>query len=255
MQIKLSIDNGAGFVDYQCAPISPTGLLLVPADVVPTVIGLDALPWTGVFDEATKSPATGIASAAGISSFPVAIGGRAARSFPSTYIANGGLRYHCPYANDTKAHNFVYAGDLWFDDLTPLGQMELDNNQVTVDGKTYIFGVQANNNSGSWDVTSTNQVTKACKWNPTAAKGCPNLWPAKQWLHFEIASHRDDAGNITYDAIHFNGTTMALGVTYAASLGLKWAIGVCLVNLQIDGALSSSGSILVYGSNFQMARW
>lgn len=251
MIIKLNIDN----VDYTVTaivpppppqpPISSTGLLLVPASLNPQVIKLDTLAWSGVHDSATSGSATGL------SVYPVTVGGRRARSFVSNYMNNGGLRYHCAYGNDAAAHNFVYAGDLWFDDLTPLAQMELDNNQV-VDDKTYIFGVQANNTSGAWDVTKADTT---CHWVPTTAKGSPNAWPAKTWLHFEIASHRDDAGNITYDAVHFNGMTQQIGITFPASLALRWKpLGLLMVNLQLGGALAS-GSILVYGSNLCVARW
>jgi hypothetical protein len=239
--IKLNIDG----VDYACTPSN--GFLLVPSWITPTVVNLDALTgWSGEKDAGTKG------TAVGTSAYPVNVGGRIARSFPSDYTNYGGMRYHCNYATDMNSHNFVYAGDLWFDDPAPLGQMELDNNQVTADGRTYIFGCQANNNDGAWDVT---EAISASQWVITPAKGCPKTWPAKQWMHFEIASHRDDAGNVTYDAVHFNGATQAIGMTLPASLMLNWKRGDCVVNWQENGALPGAGSIRAYGSNTRVARW
>lgn len=247
MNIKLNIDG----IDYTVTaivpppPVSPTGLLLVPVGIVPIVVHLDALAWLGEHDPATNG------TALGATTYPVTIGGRTARAFPSDYTNHGGMRYHCNYASDTTSHNFVYAGDLWFDDPTPLAQMELDNNQVTADGKTYIFGAQCDANSGAWDIT---RQDTACHWVTTAAKGSPKLWPAKTWLHFEIASHRDDAGNITYDAVHFNGLTRQIGITLPSARNIGWKKGDCLVNFQ-EGGAGASGSIYAYGSNMRIARW
>ena len=133
-------------------PVS--GLVLLPTSgIKPIISELDALTnWAGEWDAATNSggkDAKGntIPGAKGTTSYPVTIGGRQARSFPSDYTNYGGMRYHVQYATDTAARNFIYAGDLWFDGELP-AQMELDNNQVTADKKTVIFGVQCNQNSG-----------------------------------------------------------------------------------------------------------
>jgi hypothetical protein len=218
----------------------------LPAGVTPTITHLDALTnWQGEHDGATSG------TASGTTSYPVSIGGRQARAFPSDYTSHGGFRYHVQYATDLTAKNFIYAGDLYFDSEFP-AQMELDNNQVTADGKTYIYGVQANKNDGKWDITK--QDTQ-CHWVPSSAKGDPTQWPTKQWLHFEIASHRDDAGNITYDAVHLNGVTQQIGTVLPSARNIGWTKGHLLVNLQLGGASSGSGSIRCYGSNLQVARW
>jgi hypothetical protein len=255
--VKLNIDG----VDYTCTavvvdplpppPVPPvvppaSGLVLLPAGVTPTITLLDALTnWQGEHDGATSG------TASGTTSYPVSIGGRQARAFPSDYTSHGGFRYHVQYATDLTAKNFIYAGDLYFDSEFP-AQMELDNNQVTADGKTYIFGVQANKNSGKWDITK--QDTQ-CHWVPSSAKGDPTQWPTKQWLHFEIASHRDDLGNITYDAVHLNGVTQQIGTVLPSARNIGWTKGHLLVNVQLGGASSGSGSIRCYGSNLQVARW
>lgn len=245
MKISLNIDGA----DYMVLPIpppkSPTGLILAPSGVPIAVTMLDDLgTWTGEHDEATAGTATPTTK------YPVLIGGRFARLFQSIFTDNGGARFHTVYGSDPTAKNFIYAGDLYFESVTDLAQMELDNNQVTADGKTYIFGCQCDKASGFWDVTFCDTGSH---WKPTGFKGDPSTWPVNQWLHFEIACHRDDAGNITYDAIHFNGTTTAIGVTLAAALALQWTPGAMLVNFQLGG--DGSGTINAYGSNLQIARW
>jgi hypothetical protein len=237
-------------------PPPASGLLLLPAGVTPIISQLDALTtWTGEWDTGTNSggkDATGkvIPGAVGTTSYPVTIGGRVARAFPSDYTNHGGFRYHVHYDMDTTRKNFIYGGDLYFDGELP-AQMELDNNQVTVDGKTYIYGVQCNANDGFWDITMQDT---GCHWKASTAKGNPQQWPTKTWLHFEIQCHRDDAGNITYDAVHFNGTTQKIGMTFPSARNLGWAIGSLLVNVQLGGA-SAAGSIRAYGSGLKVARW
>lgn len=254
--IKLSIDG----VEYACtpvpSPVSKTGLRLVPVSADPTVIvaPLDALAtWVGEYDGATQG------SANGSTTYPVLIGGRQARKFTSSFTDNGGFRFHTVYGTDTVKKNFVYAGDLYFQAVAGLGQMELDNNQVTADGQTYIYGCQCNANSGAWDITKTIQPVPPakegnCAWVPTAFKGSPQRFALNRWLHFEIASHRDDAGNITYDAIFFDGVTALIGTTLPASLSLGWEQGIMLVNFQLGGA-GASGNLTAYANNLQVARW
>jgi hypothetical protein len=235
----------------------PTGLVLLPAGIKPTITQLDALTnWAGEWDNATNSggkDASGntIPGAKGATSYPVAMGGRQARAFPSDYLNHGGMRYHVQYATDTAAKNFIYAGDLYFDGELP-AQMELDNNQVTADKKTVIYGVQCNKNDGLWDITY--QDTR-CHWKGSTAKGDPTQWPTKTWLHFEIMCSRDDIGNITYQAVHFNGVTQQINTVLPSARALGWTVGHCLVNLQLGGASSTAGSIRCYGSNLQVARW
>lgn len=227
-------------------PPPTTGLVLLPAGVTPTITQLDALTnWQGEHDGATSGTATGG------STYPVAIGGRQARAFPSDYTSHGGFRYHVQYATDTAAKSFIYAGDLYFDGELP-AQMELDNNQVTADKKTVIYGVQCNKNDGLWDITF--QDTR-CHWKGSDAKGDPTQWPIKKWLHFEIMCHRDDIGNVIYDSVHFDGTTQLIATVLPSARALGWAVGHLLVNLQLGGASSTSGSIRCYGNNMQVARW
>ena len=252
MIIKLNIDG----VDYAVTAIvplppppvaSPTGLFLIPSGVTPTIVDLDTLDWLSEKDTGTPGTATGTTS------YPVDIGGRTtARLFTSDFTGFGGYRHHVHYANDETADHFIYAGDLYIDSIQPIAQLELDNNQVTVDGSTYIFGSQMNMNDKSWDVCSTNG--KNCHWNGSTLIADPSKLLVGEWLHFEIMSHRDSAGNVTYDAINFNGTTTLIGKTYPSSLKLNWSLGACLVNLQLGGN-GAAGSIKLYGSNMQVARW
>jgi hypothetical protein len=240
--VKLNIDG----VDFTVTPISPTGLLLVPVGVTAVVDELDALGWTGEQDAATDG------TSVGATTYPVTIGGRTgARLFTNTYTNYGGFRYDVDYDTDATSTHFVYAGDLYFESVAGLAQIELDNNQVTSDGKTYIFGVQCNLNDGLWDITKTDTT---CHWLPTAAVGNPKNFPLNTWLHFEIASHRDNAGNVTYDAVYFNGATQEINTTLPSAISLGWSIGACVVNLQIGGD-GASGSVEVYANNLKVAKW
>jgi hypothetical protein len=238
-------------------PPPASGLVLLPPGVTPTITLLDGLTnWKGEWDSATHSggkDAQGnvIPGAKGTTSYPVAIGGRQARAFPSDYLNHGGMRYHVQYATDTAARSFIFGGDLYFEGELP-DQMELDNNQVTADGKTYIFGVQCNGNDGLWDITY--QDTR-CHWKGSTAKGDPAKWPKNTWVHFEIMCHRDDSGNVIYDSVHFNGVTQFIATVLPSARALGWTVGHCLVNLQLGGASLLSGSIRCYGSNMQVARW
>jgi len=231
-------------VDYVCTPAATSGLILVPAGVTPIIFELDALDWTGVHDDATSG------TAVGTTSYPVDIGGRQARSFPNTFTSNGGLRYHTVYSHDAEHKHFVFAGDLWIDDNPDaIDQMELDNNQVLANGGTVIYGVQCNANSGAWDITI---MDPNCRWIPSSAKGNPHDWPKQKWLHFEHLHHRDDEGNVTYESVYFDGTTQQINQTLPSIGDLRWGQD-CLVNVQIGG--NGDGSVLVYGSNLQVAMW
>jgi hypothetical protein len=251
--VTLIIDG----VNYTCTPTPltpptptptppPDSLVLLPAGITPTIYPLNALTnWIGVHDGATSG------TAVGKTAYPVSVGGRTdARQFTSTFTGSGGFRWSVTYDNDISTDHFIYAGDLFFDSVAGLAQMELDNNQVTADGKTYIFGCQANANDGKWDIT---KAVTGSQWVASSAPGNPQSFPLSQWLHFEIMAHRDNAGNITYDSIYFNGTTYQIGVTLPAALKLGWAIGTLLVNFQLGG--SGSGSVTAYASGLEVAKW
>ena len=243
--IKLNIDG----VDYTCTPPPPPfGLILLPAGVTPVITNLDALAWQGTKDEATPGAATFNTA------YPVAIGGKQARSFSNKYTNGAGVRFSCIYepSGDTASTHFIYAGYLWIDDPSQIAQMELDNNQVTADGKTYIFGCQANANDNSWDIT---RMTPNSNWVPSGQSTNPQKWPAKQWMRFEVMSHRDNAGNVTYDQIYFNGVTMPVGKTLPSAQKLGWDVGRLLTNWQLGGVSGKSGLILTYGSGIQVAKW
>jgi hypothetical protein len=242
--VTLTIDG----VPYTCTPPVPiNGLHLLPGSVTPKIVSLDALAWSGVHDAATSGTATGATA------YPVTVGGKVARSLTSDYTDGGGIRYHCVYAEgDTVSDHFILAGWLWLDNPATISQVELDNNQVTADGKTYIFGCQANANDGFWDITN---MSPSDHWNATPIKTNPKNWPAKTWVRFEIMAHRDSVGNHTYDGIYFNGAAYEIGMTLPGAAVLGWAVGTLLANIQLGGNSGESGSILVYASGLQVAKW
>jgi hypothetical protein len=81
-------------------------------------------------------------------------------------------------------------------------------------------------------------------------------WSANTWHHIQIASHRDNSGNATYDWVGVDGQyTDFQNATGADALSLGWAIGDLLINFQIDGFSKTSGSNKIYTDKLIVYRW
>ena len=176
----------------------------------------------------------------------------AARKFYFTYSGNGGEIYHLSFAHDTTATHFVYDTYIYLTDPSQVENIELDMNQVTSDGKTVILATQCASGSGTWEWTAVSNG--GTHWHPSNIPCHPKTWTANAWHHVQIATHRDDAGNVTHDWVSLDGTTSnfqnAVGPS-AESLG--WAMGDLLLNFQLDGA--GSGSITAYIDEMTIYRW
>ena len=176
----------------------------------------------------------------------------AARKFYFTYSGSGGEIYHLSFGNDTTATHFVYDTFIYLTDPSQVENIELDMNQVTSDGRTVILATQCASGSGTWEWTAvTNGGTH---WHASNIPCHPKTWAANTWHHVQIATHRDDAGNVTHDWVSLDGTMSnfqnAVGPS-AESLG--WATGDLLLNFQLDGA--GSGSITAYIDEMAVYRW
>ena len=60
---------------------------------------------------------------------------------------------------------------------------------------------------------------------------------AKTWHHVQIASHRDDKGNVSYDWVNLDGAhSEFVNATVNSAEALGWQKGTLLINFQLDGA-------------------
>jgi hypothetical protein len=94
------------------------------------------------------------------------------------------------------------------------------------------------------------------QWNKSNIPAVVTDFIPKTWYHIQLASHHDAAGNAYYDSITINGVTQPFvncsGPSFAA---LGWnPLGLVLLNMQLDG-VGAAGSLNVYHSNLQVARW
>lgn len=176
-----------------------------------------------------------------------------AREFYMTYSQRGGVRWHISFANDTKATHFVYDTYVYIVDPTQVANLELDMNQVMSDGRTIIFGTQCSIYSKTWEYTL---VAHGTQWHPSNIPCNPQSWAAKTWHHVQIASHRDDKGNVSYDWVNLDGVhSEFVNATVNSAEALGWQKGTLLINFQLDGASKDGGTITAYAHNVTVLRW
>jgi hypothetical protein len=176
-----------------------------------------------------------------------------AREFYMTYSQRGGVRWHISFANDTKATHFVYDTYIYIVDPTQVANLELDMNQVMSDGRTVIFGTQCSIYSKTWEYTL---VANGTRWHPSNIPCNPQSWAAKTWHHVQIASHRDDKGNVSYDWVNVDGVhSEFVNATVNSAEALGWQKGTLLINFQLDGASKDGGTITAYAHNVTVLRW
>jgi hypothetical protein len=192
----------------------------------------------------------------GMSSYPIYPDGRTGlpgRQFVTWYSGNGGERYHLTFGHDTNATHFIYEANVYLVDPTQIENVEMDMNQVLADGRTVIFGTQCSAHSKSWEYTYVNPT--GTHWHASNIHCNPHDWGAKKWHKVQIAYHRDDDGNVTYDWVGFDGVyTDFQNATVASAESLRWTPGELLLNFQIDGAYKS-GVMDAYLNNLAIYRW
>ena len=185
---------------------------------------------------------------------PVAAG--SARAFATTYSNYGDERYDVPFGEDTTATNFFYDGWVYLaSPSSDIANLEMDLNQVMANGQTVIFGFQCDGYSGTWDYTENTGTPEAPvdQWVHTSASCNPRNWQTDTWHHVQISFARDDAGNVTYNAVWLDGNEQGLNVTVPSSFALGWS-PTLLTNFQVDG-LGSGGSSTAYLDNLIVYRW
>jgi hypothetical protein len=141
-----------------------------------------------------------------------------AREFYMTYSAHGGERWHLSFANSATATHFVY--------------------------DTYVY------------LVDPSQVSGGSHWHSSNIACNPKNWAANTWHHIQIASHRNSSGDVTYDYVNVDGThSVFKNATGFSAEKLGWAHGDLLINFQLDGANSGSGSITAYIHKMTVFRW
>lgn len=196
-----------------------------------------------------------VGTSTGSSTFPVAdpsLDG-AARSFSVPYSLWGGERYHINFANDPAATHFAYDAYVYLDDPPAVGFLEMDVNQVLANGQTVIFGYQCSIFHNTWDVT-TNFAGEA-HWVGTGVPCDPRRIVPHTWHHIQLASHRGDAGKVTYDWVGFDGVYSVVNMTLPNGLALGWTPGAIIVNFQVGGTGAQSGMMSGAFDKLTVYRW
>lgn len=180
----------------------------------------------------------------------------AARQFDTSYTDSGDQRYSAVFASDPAATHFLY--DTWLYIASPsdgIANLEMDMNQVLSSGETVIFGFQCDGYSGTWDYRTNagTPETPVDTWVHSKAPCNPRAWSTDSWHHVQVAYSRDDAGNVTYESVWFDGAEQTINATVPSAFALGWQ-SVLLTNLQVDG-FGPYGSSIVYVDNLTVYRW
>jgi hypothetical protein len=222
----------------------------IPAIAIPA-LGLEtSMAWKSDHDEQTRGWSTGSTH---FPIFPDGHEGLQGRQFVASYGEKGGERYHLTFGRDTAATHFVYEANVYLVDPAEVANVEMDMNQVLSDGRTVIFGAQCSSHSKTWEYTYVNNT--GTHWRASNIHCNPHDWGTKKWHKIQIASHRDDDGNVTYDWIGFDGAyTDFQNASVFSAQALGWWPGELLLNFQIDGA-HNAGIMDAYLNGLAVYRW
>jgi hypothetical protein len=178
------------------------------------------------------------------------------RVFSMTSTGSGGEIFHASWPDDTAATHFVYENWFWINNTSTLGNLEMDMNQVMANGQTVIYGIQCDGYSKTWDYTINGGTPQVYvdKWIHSNVYCNPQQWAPNAWHHVELAYFRDASGNVTYQAVYFDGVAYPFVGAYGNSaFALGWG-PVLLTNFQIDG-LGNNASVTAYSDGMNLYRW
>jgi hypothetical protein len=224
---------------------------VVPPNAI-KVSSLQALSdWTAVNDTAGTGTSSGTMS---MVSSPSLSGN--ARKFATSFSNSGDELYFVSFGDDTVSTSFLYDGWVYLaSPSSDIANLEMDMNQVMANGQTVIFGFQCDGYSGTWDYTANEGTPEnpSDRWLHSNAACKVSNWAANTWHHVQITYSRDNAGNVTYQAVWLDGAEQQLNVTVPSAFALGWA-PTLLTNFEVDG-LGASGSSTVYLDNLTVYRW
>jgi hypothetical protein len=195
-------------------------------------------------------------SAVGSSEFPVTSPSldKESREFHMSYSQRGGERFSLDFGNNTEVTHFVYDVYVSINNPSQLANLEMDVNQVMANGQTVIYAFQCSGWSGTWEFSTI--VNNGPSWHASTLPCNPRKWSANTWHHIQIASHRDDNGNVTYDWVGLDGNNQALtNATGKGTQDLHWGIGSLNLNFQLDGYEEYSSSVKVYADKLTIYSW
>ena len=231
-----------------------------PATVLPSTATAvknieDLTNWTAIHDDAT--PGTSVGTTTSVSSPALAA---PARSFQTQYTNYAGERYNSHLGIDQTSTHFLYDGQIEIPSGSSrdIAAIELDLNQIMPNGQRVIFGFQCNSWSHTWDYTNSTGYTdssgKLHHWIHSNQACDVQKWPNDMWHHVQIAYSRDDAGNVTYEAVWLDGVEQDLNITVPSVHPVGWAPQMS-TNFQVDGFSSTSGASTVYLDKLTLYKW
>lgn len=208
--------------------------------------------WLAIHDGGTPGSSSGWSA---ITNSPSRTG--ASRKFAMSYSYFGGERYSISFGDDESASNFIL--DTWV--YIPSGSdglenLELDLNQVLSGGQTVLYGMQCDGWTSTWDVAVNKGTTykPSNTWAHTSAPCNLRTWGKDEWHHVQLSYSRNDTGWITYKSASVDGNSHPINMTVLGAYNLGWA-PTLVVNVQLDGATSGSGSASVILDDLIVNRW
>jgi hypothetical protein len=252
LHIKSWGDQGASCVSSINLTVVPSPTSTLPSNTIKAAAIQTLGNWEAADDTATgnglTSGNTDLVNSPSLSGY--------AREFMTVFSNSGGERYDVSFGVDTEAQNFLYDGWVYFvPPSSGIANLEMDLNQVMLNGQTVIFGLQCDGYSGTWDYTANAGTPKnpSDVWRHSAAKCNPREWSTNTWHHIQISYSRDGSGNATYKSVWLDNVEQDLYVTVPSAFALGWD-PTLLTNFQVDG-FGSSGSADVYLDELVVYRW
>jgi hypothetical protein len=244
--------GNAGAVCVTDVAVTVSSVSIVPA-IASIVSNIQTLGnWIDVHDTGTPGTSSGTVS---ITSSPSLSG--AARRLSTVYTDYGGERSSVGFGDDEAASNFLF--DVWVNLASPsydIANLEFDLNQVMSNGQTVIFGFQCDAWSGTWDYAA-NGGTPTSPWDHWVHTSAPcnaHTWGTNQWHHVQISYSRDNSGYINYKSVWLDGRQSNINASVLGAYALGWS-PTLLVNVEIDGYTSGSGSSTVFVDDLTVYRW
>jgi hypothetical protein len=224
----------------------------IPTDAIAVKSVQNFDSWGASYDTRTSGSASG---ATQLVATPAISG--SARRFATSYTDYAGERYHVSLKPATEATDFVYDSQIYVaNPSSDISNIEMDLNQVAPNGQTIIYGFQCDGWSHTWDYAenSGTPTSPRAHWLHSNQTCYPQKWATGTWHRVQIQYSRDNSGNVTYKAVWLDGVEQDLNITVASSFALGWQ-PTLLINFQIDGATSTSGSSTVYLDNTTIYSW